>query len=203
VPVIFVHGYASDSSVWEPAAAHLAANGWSDDQLVMFDYPTTGEDAIGVVETSERLAETVAEVRRSTGAPKVDIVTHSLGSLVTQHCIVYGGCADAVARWANVAGAQNGTQAAYACEDAPCFDMRPGSEVLIAVQAQDDTVVPAQGVTVRVYWTPDDGIIIPVEASFEPYAKLVEVAIESDELHHVVMLADDGMITDIKRFFAR
>jgi triacylglycerol lipase len=198
-PVIFVHGYAENGAMWDVAVAHFTANGYTAENLVRFDYPSVGEGAVDAAGASERLAGKVDEVRRATGAHRVDIVAHSLGNLVTKHCIVEGGCRGKIAHWGNIAGAQNGTEIASQCTDPACADMLPGSALITRLQAADDKQIAAQHVKVQVHWTPNDGIIVPPEASKEPYAQNIQV---SETLDHFTIFVDTGVLQDTVTFFA-
>lgn len=198
-PVIFVHGYAENGAMWDVAVAHFTANGYTAEDLVRFDYPSTGEGAVDAAGASALLATKVDEVRRATGAHRVDLVAHSLGNLVAKHCIVEGGCKRKVEHWGNIAGAQNGTEIASQCTDPACADMLPGSALITRLQAADDQQIAAQHVKVQVHWTPNDGIIVPPEASQEPYADNIQV---SETLDHFTIFVDTGVLDDTVEFFA-
>jgi triacylglycerol lipase len=201
-PVIFVHGWAEDGTMWDSAVAALTAQGYAASDLNRFDYASTGEGAVDAVTASEQLAARVDEVRQATGRARVDIVAHSLGNLVTKHCIVEGGCAGKVAHWANLAGAQNGTEIAVFCSetDPACVDMLPGSALITRLQDADDAQIAAQKVKVQVHWSAQDGVIIPPEGSQEPYADNIQVA---DTLTHLMIPDDPGVLADTVRFLSR
>jgi triacylglycerol lipase len=46
---------------------------------------------------------------RSTGAAKVDVVSHSMGALPTRLCIKFGSCAGRVDDWESIASPNHGT----------------------------------------------------------------------------------------------
>ncbi|MFD0345450.1 esterase/lipase family protein [Kitasatospora aburaviensis] len=74
-----------------------------------------------------RLAAYVDDVLRRTGADRVDIVAHSLGSLPSRWYVRFGGGAAKVGHWISLAGPNHGTTVAWLCAlwDQGCRDMTP------------------------------------------------------------------------------
>ncbi|MEU4356162.1 esterase/lipase family protein [Streptomyces virginiae] len=120
-PVVFVHGWNPDSSPWQSMAARLQTDGWPQSHLDQWSYNYTQSNAT----TAEELAEEIDRVLSRTGATKVDIVTHSMGSLSSRHYLKHLGGADKVDAWVSLAGPNHGTHAARLCAGAPCVEMRP------------------------------------------------------------------------------
>lgn len=128
-PVVFVHGYNADPGVWGALRADLRATGYTDAELFSFGYDTH----LSVNEVlAGRLGAYVDQVRRETGAARVDVVAHSFGSLVSRWYVKFGGGAAAVDHWVSLAGPNRGTSTAWACAlwDQACRDMTPGSYVV-------------------------------------------------------------------------
>jgi triacylglycerol lipase len=203
-PVIFVHGYAESGAMWETAVTYFTAHGYQASDLTRFDYPSAGPGALNATQAAEKLAAAVDTVLGTTKAHKVDIVAHSLGNLVTKTCIVEGGCKNKVAHWANIAGAQNGTDLAADptnCPDPACADMTPGSPLITKLQADDDKAIAVQHVGVQVHWSPKDGIIVPPERSKEEtYGENIQVA---DTIDHFTISNDPGVLADTVAFLAK
>ncbi|MER7513983.1 alpha/beta fold hydrolase [Streptomyces lavendulae] len=112
VPVVFVHGYNADPGVWGALREDLRADGYADSELFSWGYDT--HQSVNEV-LSGRLAAYVDQVRRQTGAARVDIVGHSFGSLVSRWYVKFGGGAAAVDHWVSLAGPNHGTSTAWAC----------------------------------------------------------------------------------------
>lgn len=100
VPVVFVHGYNADPGVWGSLREDLRADGYADSELFSFGYDT--HQSVNEV-LSSRLAAYVDEVRRQTGAARVDLVAHSFGSLVTRWYVKFGGGGALVDHWVSLA----------------------------------------------------------------------------------------------------
>lgn len=78
-PIVLVGGYASMTQSLEPLAASLRADGFT---VFVFDVPNNG--LADLRHSARRLAEFVADVRRRTGAARVDVIAHSAGGVVSR-----------------------------------------------------------------------------------------------------------------------
>jgi len=154
-PIIFVHGYGSNGSIWAPMMRRFVADGWTDAQLVAWTYDTSQSNAT----TAQQLSTVIDVLLASTGASRVDIVAHSMGSLSTRWYLKYvtGGLSK-VDEWVSLGGPNHGTDTALACATASCIEMRPGSAFLTALNSGDES--PG---TVRygTWWSPCDLTINP------------------------------------------
>ncbi|MGW1884807.1 esterase/lipase family protein [Streptomyces sp. NPDC001970] len=137
-PVVLVHGYNADPGVWGSLRDDLKADGYTDAELFSWGYDTHR----CVNETlSGNFASYVEDVRRRTGAERVDVVAHSFGSLVTRWYVKFGGGTGTVAHWVSLGGPNHGTSVAWACAlwDQACRDMTPGSYVQTNLASGDET----------------------------------------------------------------
>ncbi|MEU6237624.1 triacylglycerol lipase [Kitasatospora sp. NPDC047058] len=128
-PVIFVHGRNADPGVWSGMIDSFRAGGYPADRLFAWGYDSSqSTDEV----LSARLAAYVDGVLQRTGAARVDLVAHSLGSLPTRWYVKFGGGAAKVGHWVSLAGPNHGTTVAWLCalRDQGCRDMTPGSYVL-------------------------------------------------------------------------
>jgi triacylglycerol lipase len=194
-PVVFVHGYVETPSMWNTAIAQFKAAGYTNAEIGNYGFNTTIDSA---TKSAVGLAKLVDQVLARTGKQKVDIMAHSLGNLVTKACIVEGGCANKVEHWANVSGANNGTNIAYGCTGGACEDMRPTSALVNRLKTKS-AVITQQGVKVQVHWTPTDSIILPPSNTKETFAENIQV---SGMLNHLNISMDRGVIQDTIKFFA-
>ncbi|MFD0375476.1 esterase/lipase family protein [Streptomyces sp. NPDC127112] len=156
-PVVFVHGYNADPGVWGSLREDLRADGYADSELFSFGYDT--HQSVNEV-LSGRLAAYVDEVRRQTGAARVDIVGHSFGSLVSRWYVKYGGGTATVDHWVSLAGPNHGTSTAWACAlwDQACRDMTPGSYVVKNLASGDETPGTVKYAT---FWSDCDEVVNP------------------------------------------
>ncbi|MFF5971265.1 esterase/lipase family protein [Streptomyces sp. NPDC012769] len=156
-PVILVHGYNADPGVWGGLDARLRAAGYGEGEIFRWGYDS--HQSVNEV-LAGRFAAYVDEVRRRTGADRVDVVAHSFGSLPTRWYVKYGGGTTTVAHWISLAGPNHGTGVAWACAlwDQACRDMTPGSWVQKRLAEGDETPGPVAYAT---FWSDCDEVINP------------------------------------------
>jgi len=197
-PVVFVHGWSANETMWDTAVAQFKAAGYTagDIDVLYYDSGLTASAA------AEKLATEVDFLKAFTGKSKVDIVSHSLGSMVTKHCIELGGCAGKVGHWMSLAGADNGTSFGTICAPffASCKDMAGQTTEIADLQAAWPQIT-TQAVKVEVQWSANDGVIIPATNSKEP-APAVNVELNSTLAHNQIP-TDPGAIGETISFFAR
>jgi hypothetical protein len=162
-PIVFLHGWNDDSSSMEQIAGRFEDDGFPGDRLFLFDY----DDAASTVDVVvPQLEAYVADVLEQTGAPRVDIVAYSMGSLSSRWCIKFGSCADVVDDWVSLGGTNHGTLWADFC--APftpvgCGDMAQQGPVVTALNAGDPT--PGTSVSWATYRSTCDAVIVPSEST--------------------------------------
>lgn len=84
LPVLLIHGYASDASVWDSWLSPLRNVGITAHAVTFSDDPTTDvdEDECGrAVDHAMQLSSIVERFKEQTGAEKINIVAHSKGGL--------------------------------------------------------------------------------------------------------------------------
>jgi triacylglycerol esterase/lipase EstA (alpha/beta hydrolase family) len=84
LPVLLIHGYASDASVWDRWLPMLGNEGIIAHAVTFSDDPTTSidEDECGrAVDHAIQLNSRVERFKEQTGAEKINIVAHSKGGL--------------------------------------------------------------------------------------------------------------------------
>jgi pimeloyl-ACP methyl ester carboxylesterase len=196
-PVVFVHGWSADEAVWDEAVAAFKQAGYTDGDITVLYY----DSSLSAADAAATLATEVDHLRAYTGKSKVDIVSHSYGSMVTRYCIELGGCQNEVDHWMSLAGADNGTSTAVFCSilgQASCLDMSGQTPTIANLQAAWSQIA-TQGVEVEVQWTVNDGVIVPATNSQNP-APAVNVEVDS-ALTHNELLADPGVIAETLAFF--
>ena len=154
-PILFVHGWNSSGSVWNTMISRFAADGWTSAQLNNWSYNTGQSNAT----TASQVRTKVDQIRTTTGAAKVDVITHSMGGLSTRYYLKNLGGSNVVDEWVSLGGPNHGTSTANACFwQTSCFEMRQGSTFLNNLNAVDET----PGVTrYGTWWSPCDEIINP------------------------------------------
>ncbi|MFD9724510.1 esterase/lipase family protein [Streptomyces sp. NPDC059072] len=191
-PVVFVHGYNADPGVWGSLREDLRADGYADSELFSFGYDT--HQSVNEV-LSARLAAYVEDVRRQTGADKVDVVSHSFGSLVSRWYVKFGGGGATVDHWVSLAGPNHGTSTAWACAlwDQACRDMTPGSYVVKNLGGGDETPGAVKYAT---FWSNCDEVVNP-DGSV-PLSGAVNTPVGC--LKHNDLLGDDATSAGVRAF---
>jgi triacylglycerol lipase len=194
-PVMFVHGWNAQPSTFDAAVSAFKARGYSTGDIENFGYDTS----LSASAAASKLAAEVDYLRTYTNKAKIDIVTHSYGSMVVKYCIEKGGCKNKIAHWMSLAGADNGTSTSLFCAplQASCKDMAGQTTTIADLQAAWSQI-STQGVKVEVQWSANDGTIVPATNSKEP-APAVNVELNSS-LTHLDIPGDAGVINETLRF---
>jgi triacylglycerol lipase len=154
-PILFVHGWNSSGSTWNTMIGRFQADGWTAAELNNWSYNTAQSN----VTTAGQVNTKVDQIRAATGAAKVDIISHSMGGLSTRYYLKNLGGQPEVDEWVSLGGPNHGTTTANLCFwNTSCFEMRPNSTFLNALNAVDET--PGT-VNYGTWWSPCDEIINP------------------------------------------
>jgi triacylglycerol lipase len=154
-PILFVHGWNSNSSTWTTMVGRFQADGYTSAELNNWSYDTAQSNAT----TASQVSTKVNQILAATGAAKVDIISHSMGALSTRYYLKNLGGTVKVDDWVSLGGPNHGTTTANACFwNTSCFEMQPGSSFLTSLNSGDET---PGAVTYRTWWSPCDEIIDP------------------------------------------
>lgn len=134
-PIVFVHGYNSSAAIWGTMIGWFAADGWPTSQMYVISYDYTQSN----VAIADQVKTAIENVLSSTGAAKVDIVTHSMGALSSRYFLKNLGGGSETDAWVSLAGPNHGTSTANLCGSVACLEMRPGSTFLTELNAGDET----------------------------------------------------------------
>ncbi|MFD2119928.1 lipase family alpha/beta hydrolase [Streptomyces cirratus] len=144
-----------------------------------------------------QLGAYVDQVRRQTGAAKVDIVGHSFGSLVSRWYVKYGGGTAAVAHWVSLGRPEPRHLHRLGLRPVgpglPGHD--PGSYVVKNLAAGDET---PGAVAYATFWSDCDEVVNPDDSV--PLAGAVNVAVGC--LKHNDLLGDDATSAGVRAFLA-
>lgn len=143
-PVVIVPGWGLTCGVsppfeWLPWKNAFLRRGYSESDVAIFGF----ERCDAIPASAEKLSGFVEDLLEETGAHEIDIVAHSMGSLIARWCVVFGSCGDVTVNFVSLAGANQGTELAHFCPiqfwSEACGAMTPGSEVLQTLNAGDQT----------------------------------------------------------------
>lgn len=156
-PIIFVHGFQSSGAIWGTMIGWFVSDGWPMSQMYAVSYDTNQSNAT----IAGELRTAVENVLGSTGAARVDIVTHSMGGLSSRYLLKNLGGDVRTDAWVSLAGPNHGTTAANLCGTVSCVEMRPGSTFLVELNAGDETPGPPRYAT---WWSACDQVTTPQQS---------------------------------------
>src|SRR5262245_38697835 len=153
-PILFIHGWNASSSTWSTMVSRFKTDGWSTNELANWTYNFHQSNAT----TASIIAQKVDSILAATGATKVDIITHSMGTLSARYYVRNLGGDVKVDALVSLGGANHGTTTANLCFDASCVEMRPNSTFLTNLNSVDETWGTPRYAT---WWSDCDEVINP------------------------------------------
>jgi triacylglycerol lipase len=189
-PILFVHGWSGAAWNWDVMIDRFRADGYPSAELRAFSYNTAQSNA----STAQEVAAEVEGLRYRTGAERVDVVAHSMGSLSSRfHLRNLGGTAR-VDEWVSIGGPNHGTYTAAACSlVVSCRQMLPGSSFLDALNSGDET---PGAVRYGTFWSPCDEIINPDTSVILSGAANTRTGC----IGHISMLASPSVYAGVRDF---
>jgi triacylglycerol lipase len=154
-PILFVHGWTESADWWYRMIEWFASDGWPPSYLSKFTYDSSLSNRITA---EQQVKPHVEELLKATGAAKVDIIAHSMGSLSSRWYIRKLGGEATVDDWISLGGPNHGTLAAEICAEEVCEEMLPWSTFVSELNAGDETPGPVDYGT---WWSPCDEYILP------------------------------------------
>lgn len=189
-PILFVHGWSSTSSVWNNMISRFEKDGYAKSELSAYSYNTSQSNKVSA---ENEVKPRVEALLKATGATKVDIVAHSMGSLNSRWYVKFLGGEAKVDDWVSIGGPNHGTETANFCFSTACTEMRVGSKFLGELNAGDET--PGT-VSYGTWWSPCDEIINPDSSVSLSGATNTKTACIS----HLGLLSDETTYTQIREF---
>lgn len=159
LPVLLVHGYFHNRSGFFVMARSLRKRGFR--YVYAMNYNPIGHT---IPSLAARLARNVEDVMRISGAPRVHLVGHSLGGLISRWYVQEMGGHETVDHAVTIGSPHQGTYAAYAGIGDAAREMRPGSELLQRL-ATGWNACPTKFVNL---YSDLDALIIPANSAILP-----------------------------------
>jgi len=188
-PILFVHGYVESASLWNTMIGRFEKDGYAKSSLSAYSYNTSQSNKIDAEEVKSK----VESLLKSTGATKVDIIAHSMGSLNSRYYIKNLGGEAKVDDWVSLGGPNHGTETANFCFSASCTEMRVGSTFLKELNATDET---PGAVSYGTWWSPCDEIINPDSSVALTGATNTKTACIS----HTALTTDETVYKQVREF---
>jgi triacylglycerol esterase/lipase EstA (alpha/beta hydrolase family) len=189
-PILFVHGYSSSASVWNTMISRFEKDGYSKSYLSAYSYNTSQSNK---VDAEKEVKSHVESLLKATGATKVDIIAHSMGSLNSRWYIKFSGGESKVDDWVSLGGPNHGTDFANFCFSTSCVEMRQNSTFLKELNAGDET--PGT-VSYGTWWSPCDEIINPDSSVALSGATNTQTACMS----HSALTTDETVYNQVREF---
>lgn len=191
-PILFVHGWSGSASNWNSMISRFKADGWTTNELYSWTYNSSQSNATIAQEIKTRVDNILA----TTGATRVDIVTHSMGGLSSRYYAKNLGGAAKIDGWVSLGGPNHGTTSANACLQTSCVEMRIGSTFLTQLNATDETPGAVRYAT---WWSTCDEIINPDDSVLLSGATNTRTACIS----HMGLLSDAAVYVQVRDWIAR
>jgi triacylglycerol esterase/lipase EstA (alpha/beta hydrolase family) len=191
-PILFVHGWSESASLWSTMIKNFEKDGYSKSELSAYSYNTSQSNKI---DAEKEVASHVESLLKTTGASKVDIISHSMGSLNTRWYIKFDGGESKVDDWVSLGGPNHGTETANACAgfQVSCKEMQVGSTFLSELNSGDET--PGT-VNYGTWWSPCDEIINPDESVILSGATNTKTACMS----HTALTTNETVYKEVREF---
>ncbi|MEV7417876.1 alpha/beta fold hydrolase [Streptomyces sp. NPDC089919] len=177
-PVILLHGFTDNRSVFVLLRRTLAAHGRHVESLNYSPFTTDLRTA------AHRLAGYVDDVRARTGQDRVDLVGHSLGGLVARYYVQCLGGDARVRTVVTLGTPHQGTRIAPLLDAHPVVrQMRPDSAVLAELRA------PAPGCRTRfvAFWSDLDQLMVPVGTARLDHPDLLTENVQVSGVGHLAL----------------
>lgn len=191
-PILFVHGWSESASLWNTMIGRFEKDGYAKSALMAYSYNTSQSNKVDAEKEVKSHVETL--LKNNPGATKVDIISHSMGSLNTRWYIKFDGGESKVDDWVSLGGPNHGTETANACAfQVACQEMEVGSTFLKELNATDET--PGV-VNYGTWWSPCDEIINPDESVILSGATNTKTAC----MTHAALTTDETVYKEVREF---
>jgi len=171
-PVLLLPGYGTNRSCLAPLCLFLANRGWTWLWAV-----NLGRRDRSLSDHAAEIGKQVDQLRRRTGAAKIDIVAFSMGGLVAAWYLRHLDGDQHIRRLVTIGTPWRGTRLAVFARSASAREMIYGAHVL-------DALAPPPAPTICI-WSPDDPVVVPTSSGVaEQGAQSVRI----DAAGHIDML---------------
>ena len=190
-PVVFLHGFIDNRSVFVLLRRSLARHGWR--HLESLNYSPLTSDIRTAAELLDRHIE---EICARTGHHRVDIVGHSLGGLIARYYVQRLAGDHRVRTLVTLGTPHAGTAVAPLAGALPIVrQMREGSAPI------EELRLPAPGCRTRFvsFWSELDRVIVPAEAACVDHPDLDAVNVRVTGIGHLALPVHPAVAAAVRR----
>lgn len=193
-PVVLLHGFVDNRSVFVLLRRSLARHGWR--HLAALNYSPLTCDLRAA---AELLGRHVEAIRARTGHEQVDVVGHSLGGLIARYYVQRLGGDARVRTLVTLGTPHSGTSLLPLADAHPVIrQMRPGSEVL------GELAAPSPGCRTRFvsFWSDLDQMMVPVETARLDHPDLQVHNVRVSGIGHLALPVHPAVVSGIRQALA-
>ncbi|MEU8893228.1 alpha/beta fold hydrolase [Streptomyces sp. NPDC048442] len=190
-PVVLLHGFVDNRSVFVLLRRSLARHGWC--HLASLNYSPLTCD---IRTAAELLRRHVEEICARTGHSEVDIVGHSLGGLIARYYTQRLGGDTRVRTLVTLGTPHEGTRVAPPMSAHPLVrQMRPGSSLI------EELALPAPGCRTRFvsFWSDLDQLMLPVETARIHHPDLIAQNVQVSGIGHLALPVHPAVAAGIRQ----
>ncbi|MFJ8788204.1 esterase/lipase family protein [Streptomyces sp. NPDC102462] len=191
LPVVLLHGFIDNRSVFVLLRRHLAQQGRHHVQSLNYS-PLTCD----IRTAAELLGRHIEEICARTGSPQVDIVGHSLGGLIARYYVQRLSGHNRIRTLVTLGTPHSGTRAVPLANAHPIVrQMRPGSDVI------EELALPAPDCGTRFvsFWSDLDSVMDPLESACLDHPDLLAENVPVTGIGHLALPVHPAVAARIRQ----